>query len=64
MPQLTVGAGRVVLLSRGVDSEVSGPAEELSNEKVVEGDNRRVLESLSELLLSELGDADVGLAAG
>ncbi len=55
-----VGTGRVVSLSRSVDSKVSGPAEKLSNEKVVACHEGRVFQSLSELFLSEFGNVDTG----
>jgi hypothetical protein len=44
-------------LATSVDEEVEGPAKELSDEQVEADDDRRVLEGLSELVLSDLGDA-------
>ena len=51
--------GWVMRLTRSVDSEVSGPTEELSDEQVVACNNWRVFQSLSKLVLSEFGDATV-----
>ena len=53
-----VGSGGVRRLSTGVHDQVSGPSEDLSDEKVEADHNRRVLNSLSELLLTELGNVD------
>jgi hypothetical protein len=50
-----VGTGRVVRLSTGVHNKVSGPSEDLANEQVEANHDRRVLESFTELVLSELG---------
>lgn len=55
-----VGSGWVMSLTRSVDSEVSGPTEELSDEQVVACNNWRVFQSLSKLVLSEFGDVDTG----
>lgn len=48
-------------LATGVDGEVEWPAEELSDEEVEADDDRRVLKGLSELVLSDLGNAAVSL---
>jgi hypothetical protein len=50
-----VGTDRVVRLSTGVHNKVSGPSEDLANEQVEANHDRRVLESFTELVLSELG---------
>lgn len=57
--KLTVGARRVVSLTASVDGEVERPAEELSDEQVEADDDRRVLEGLSEFVLSNLGHAAI-----
>jgi len=58
---LTVSAGRVVSLATGVNGEVEWPAEKLSDEEVEADDDRRVLKGLSELILSDLGNAAVSV---
>jgi hypothetical protein len=58
LAKLTVGSNGVVELSRGVLDQVQGPAEELVHEHVEELGDRSILDSLSELSLSESGDAN------
>ena len=53
-----VGSRRVVRLSTGVHDEVGGPSENLTDEQVEADHDRRVLESLTELVLTELGKVD------
>jgi hypothetical protein len=57
--QLTVGVGGVTKLSRSVPDQVQRPSEELVHSHVEELVERSIFNGLSELGLSESGNADI-----